>query len=125
VDAVLVEDLIGLGGCGTVGELGDDLGPDPRGVFLGDHVFQGRREEDIHVHFEEFRIADRLRAREVADRGGLRLVLCDGLPIKAGVAQDAALRVADGDDLAAKHRLREACRIVAGVSVTLYGDGGL
>ena len=35
------------------------------------------------------------------------------------------LRVADGDDLGAEHGFGEAGRIVAGVAVTLDGDGGL
>src|SRR3989339_306793 len=122
VDAVLVEDLIGLGGRGTVGELGDDLRPDPRGVFLGDHVFQCRGEENVHVQFEELRIADRLRAREAADRGGLRLVLRNGFPVEPAFVHDATFRVADGDNLGAEPRLREEGRVEAGVAETLDGD---
>jgi len=52
-------------------------------------------------------------------------VFSDGLRIQPIVVQDAAFRIADGDNLAAEHLLREAGRIIAGVAVALNRNRGL
>src|SRR5207247_7200060 len=57
-DALLLEDLVGGGGGGTVRTFANDLGLDVRGVLARDDVFGGGGDQYGAVHCEELLFAD-------------------------------------------------------------------
>ena len=61
--AVVVQDLVGLGGRRAVGGLGDDLGLDPVRVGDGDLVLERGRDQDVALGLEELGVGDVLGAR--------------------------------------------------------------
>ena len=122
-DALAVQDVVGHRRHRAVGRLGDDLGLDVRGVLGGDDVFKRRGNEDVALELEHFLVAEARGARQGHDRAVLLLVL-DGLDgVEAARVDDAAPRVADGDDLRPL-LVEEPGGDAASVAEALDGYGG-
>ena len=97
---LVVEDLVGLGSGRAIGSLADDLGLDPAGVSLVDLVFQRGRHQHGDGQLQQLFIGDELA--DFLPQAPVQLLLADDLvELDAAFVVAGAVRVADGDDLAA------------------------
>ena len=97
-DAASRENFIGVGSGGAVRGFGDDAGLDRFGVSQGDYIFEGRGDQDVALHGEQF-VVGGARGAGHADDGAGSFLVSNGLDgIDAAGIGDAAAGVAKRDN---------------------------
>ena len=87
-DAVVAQDLVGVGRGGAVGAFADDAGSDVRRDVGVDGVLHGGGNQHVAVAGEQFFVGDRVAAGEVGELAVLAVVEAGGVDVDAALVVD-------------------------------------